>query len=136
MPLLAVVIAFIVGGIPFGYLLVRLKTGRRVDRDCDSSRASAPCATTSGLPAAAAWARARASVARTAFTAAGRPKRSMACPAVCVRSTSSTEGSLGRAHASSAMTGSERGGAAQTERRKVWDGAARQDRSPTMLGKS
>lgn len=30
MPLLAVVIAFIVGGIPFGYLLVRLKTGRDV----------------------------------------------------------------------------------------------------------
>jgi glycerol-3-phosphate acyltransferase PlsY len=30
MPLLAVVIAFVVGGIPFGYLLVRLKTGRDV----------------------------------------------------------------------------------------------------------
>ena len=30
MPLLAVVIAFLVGGIPFGYLLVRLKTGRDV----------------------------------------------------------------------------------------------------------
>ena len=30
MPLLAVVIAFVVGGIPFGYVLVRLKTGRDV----------------------------------------------------------------------------------------------------------